>query len=249
MRLPKLLSGGLLLAVLFLVGCEFLQPSVRNVDTYQKRVSYHRGPCFGQCPVYTLDLYDNGLLVYQGERFTERTGTWQRTIDRRRAQSLIDSFQLAGFGEYPRAFRSNIADASVIDMVYYDAAGKEYTTSYSDYAPEELMVLDRKMRALAALEGYRFHSDTIRPLLTPRAGVPNTPDQIIVQLAAGVNPDAWVVKYAEQDARVKERVAPSSPYWVIETNPSAMPTEELIEIMRQDTEVLSAQTNKRTLPR
>ena len=253
MPFPKILAGALLLAAGCFVGCDVLQPSLRNVDNYQKRVSYHRGACFGQCPVYTLDLYDNGLLVYTGERFTDRQGTWQRTIDRRRAQSLLDSFQRAGFENFPRSFRSQSAGASVIDLAYTDVNGRTYATSYTDYVPEELLELDRKLRALAEMEGYRFHADTLPASRSPYyrngTGIPDKPAQIIVQLAAGVNPDAWVVKYADQDARVVERVAPTSPYWVIEANAARMPTADLIEIMRADAEVLSAQVNNRVLPR
>lgn len=240
----------LLLAALTLCfGCELLQPSLRRADTYTKRVSYHRGSCFGRCPVYTLDLYDNGLLVYTGERFTERTGTWQRTIDRRRATALLDSFERADFANYPRNFRSEIADASVIDVSYLTRGGRRYQTSYSDYAPEELRQLDRAMRRLAALPGYRPYHDSIpanpfAPVVDPAAV-----HEFIVELAPGTNAGAWVVSLANEGGAVRERISPNGNYYLITTRARAAAAEDVLDKIRRNEAVLSAQMNRAVRPR
>ncbi len=36
--------------------------------------SIERSPCFGQCPVYTMHIYNNGLVKYKGKNFVKRTG-------------------------------------------------------------------------------------------------------------------------------------------------------------------------------
>lgn len=36
--------------------------------------SIDRSPCFGQCPVYTMKIYNNGLVKYKGINFVKRTG-------------------------------------------------------------------------------------------------------------------------------------------------------------------------------
>lgn len=244
------IAGGLLLLCL---GCEVFAPLVGpdagRADTYEERVNYHRGPCYGRCPVYTLKLYDNGLLIYEGERFTDKPGTWQRTIDRRSSLALIDSFERADFENYPRTFRKQIADAASVDLVYTDEDGERYSTSYADYSPPELLALDRAMRRLAALDGYRLVSDTIPRLFSATEGMPPTRQEIIVQLRAGVAVNNWIIKYDRQNATVKQRLSPNGDYYLIELSTSAGAVDEILDRIRRDEDVMSAQLNNPVDPR
>lgn len=43
--------------------------------------SIERSPCFGQCPVYTMEIYNNGLVKYKGKNFVKRTGEYVMEID------------------------------------------------------------------------------------------------------------------------------------------------------------------------
>ncbi|TXF87804.1 hypothetical protein FUA23_17245 [Neolewinella aurantiaca] len=225
-----------------------LGPQAERADNYDLRVRYHRGSCYGRCEVYTLNVYDNGLLVFEGERFTDRPGTWQKSIDRRRVNSLLDSFAMSDFANYPRSFRGEIPDAATIEVTYYDDEGKSYQTSFKDSAPAELQILSNKLHDLAHLPNYRLVSDTI-------AGTKKQPvaaqerQEIIVQLKEGITPEAWVVAYSKQNVRIKSRISPRSPYYVITADPNVMAAEELLEFLRQDKDVVSAQLNQEVRPR
>lgn len=186
-----------------------LGPQADQADKYDLRVRYHRGSCYGRCEVYALNVYENGLLVFEGKRFTDRPGTWEKSIDRRRVTSLLDSFARADFPNYPRSFRNQIADAATIEVTYYDEDGQEFVTSYKDSPPAELELLSNKLHDLAHLPNYRLVSDTI-------AGRKNRPvaeqdrQEIIVQLNEGVEAKAWVIAYGKQNVQLKNRISPNS---------------------------------------
>jgi hypothetical protein len=244
-QLSWLIVGLMLLST---VSCELFAPLIKNADQYTKRVSYHRGACFGRCEVFTLDLYENGLVVFMGERFTDKPGTWEKTIDRRRATALIDSFDRADFEHYPRTFRTQIPDLSSIDFTYYDADGKPYLTSYRDKAPEELVVLERAMNRLAHETGYRQTSDTIAD--NKYQPVNNLDrEEIIVHLQPEVNPEAWIIRYGKQNVKLKERLSPNGNYYLISADPNIMGSDELLDLLRLDAAVLSAQKNGKVGPR
>ncbi len=225
-----------------------LGPQAGNADKYNLRVSYHRGSCYGRCEVYTLNLYDNGLLLFQGERFTDRPGTWQKNIDRRKIVALLDSFQRADFPNYPRSFRGEIPDAPTVTMTYYDAAGTGYETSFKDFAPKELQDLDASLARLAHLPDYRQVSDTIRGLIR-RPVASQERQEIIVQLADGVTAEAWIIAYGKQNVALKNRISPNSAYYLITADPNVMAAEELLDFLRKDPSVLSAQLNREVGPR
>ena len=239
------------IALINFTSCDpavLLGPQADRADKYDLRVRYHRGSCYGRCEVYTLNVYDNGLLIFEGKRFTDRPGTWEKSIDRRRVTSLLDSFARADFPNYPRSFRGEIADAATIEFTYYNQDGKEYVTSYKDIAPPELEQLSSKLHNLAHLPNYRQVSDTI-------AGRKNRPvanqerEEIIVQLSEGVAATTWVIAYGKQNVQVKNRISPNSPYYIITADPNIMGAEELLTFLRQDKDVLSAQLNNAVRPR
>lgn len=253
MKLVKflLLSSLGLLLLIALAGCDpsaLLGPQASNADKYDLRVSYHRGSCYGRCEVFTLDLYENGLLLFQGERFTDRPGTWQKNIDRRRVVSLLDSFERANFDAYPLSFRSQLADAATITITYYDEEGLGHETSFKDDAPEELKALDAAMFQLAQLADYRQVSALIEGKKSrPVAGKER--QEIIVELKDDVKPEAWIIAYSKQNVALKNRISPNGSYYLISADPNVMPTEELLDFLRQDENVLSAQLNQQVSPR
>jgi len=218
MKQITLLIGLVALSIFFCTACDpavLLGPQASQADKYDLRIRYHRGSCYGRCEVYALNVYENGLLVFEGQRFTDRPGTWEKSIDRRRVTSLLDSFARADFPNYPRSFRGQVADAATISMTYYDAEGTMYKTSFKDSEPPELELLSKKLHDLAHLPNYRQVSDTI-------VGRKN---------------------------RVKNRISPNSPYYIITADPNIMGAEELLEFLRQDKDVVSAQLNNAVGPR
>ena len=231
-----------------------LGPQADNADRYTKRVTYHRGSCFGRCEVYTLNVYENGLLTFAGERFTDKPGYWEANIDRRRVVSLLDSFERADFASYPRVFISDIPDAPSVTMTYTNEAGNTYTTSFKENYPDELEGLDRALVRLAHGTNFRQVSATIPENVTntPATVQPvanNTRQELIVHLKPDVNAKAWVIAYAKQNVTVKERISPNGNYYLLESDPNIMGAEELLGFLRQDESVISAQLNQAVTPR
>lgn len=249
--LSKLGLCTLLLTFLFASSCDpaiILGPQAQNADKYDLRATYYQGPCYGRCEVYTLNLYDNGLLVFEGERFTDRPGVWQKSIDRRRVVAVLDSFKRADFKNYPRAFRSQIADAPSREITYYDAEGQSYKTSFKESSTPELEELAMTLRRLAELPNYRPVSDTIPGMnIRPRANLER--EEIIVELQPGTLVTAWVIAYGKQNVQYKERISPNGNYYLITADPNLMGADELLEYLRKDDNVVSAQRNGRVGPR
>ena len=228
-------------------NCSVLAPSPEHIADYELRIQYHQDVCFGRCPVYSLSLYSNGLLVYQGERFTDKAGVWYRLIGQRETQGLIDSFQNLDFASYPSTFSSQVPDMAARRLRFIDESGRNHKTTFKENRPEELLVLADRMAALT-------ESGTFRKYEGPNSRIfGETPDlapqEIIVELKAGVVAAAWIVNYSKQNVQLKERISPSSDFYLITADPNLMDAEELLSVLRQDPEVLSAQENRTVSPR
>jgi len=46
----------------------------KAIDTLY--LTIRKTPCYGQCPIYTADIYNSGFVVYEGERFVENVGSY-----------------------------------------------------------------------------------------------------------------------------------------------------------------------------
>jgi len=60
-------------------------------------VTLERGPCFGTCPVYEVEVDAHGLVTFDGRRFVEQIGTATAQIPADSAASLMRSLEADGF--------------------------------------------------------------------------------------------------------------------------------------------------------
>ncbi len=58
---------------------------------------YIRGACFGHCPVYGIDVYSDGRLVFDGKMFTKRKGKYMGQLSGEELAELIQRIGKTGF--------------------------------------------------------------------------------------------------------------------------------------------------------
>jgi hypothetical protein len=51
-------------------------------------LTFERGPCFGICPVYTVRVFDDGLVEYDGQRLVKESGKRAKTLTAGEMQEL-----------------------------------------------------------------------------------------------------------------------------------------------------------------
>jgi hypothetical protein len=77
-------------------GVEGADPQVSSVSA-DSRVTMQRLPCFGTCPMYTVEVDAGGAVAFTGERFVATMGRATRTIPARDAAALLQHLSDAGF--------------------------------------------------------------------------------------------------------------------------------------------------------
>lgn len=61
---------------------------------------FERTPCFGQCPIFKLSIYESGYSIYEGRNFVDRIGTYQSNGDLaslHKIKEVADSIQYFSF--------------------------------------------------------------------------------------------------------------------------------------------------------
>lgn len=60
-------------------------------------ITLERGICFGTCPVYTLTIFGNGSIVYEGKEFVKELGIRNGSVNASIAEELFSLIDTSGF--------------------------------------------------------------------------------------------------------------------------------------------------------
>jgi hypothetical protein len=137
------------LLIIFVLGAAVVtaQDSEANIA-----ITLERTPCFGGCPIYTVAIFDDGAVVYDGTRFVETTGEQTSEIDPETVALMVEAFANAGYFEWDEAYDTRtVTDVpSVITSVTRDGETHRilrYTGDTS--APLALPYLERWIDEMA----------------------------------------------------------------------------------------------------
>lgn len=154
------------------LGCKTKAPNQQNkvqileVQTDQPIIRLTKGGCFGTCPVYALDIYSDGRVVFTPRKFT-------LTTEVQSAQwpiiPLIGVFEEAEFRQLDTLYFEPIADIPT-----YTLSFQTHKVSWNAGAPDNLRYLVTKLDQLCLDEGW---------LETFGVGeISFEPNQVIVQI-------------------------------------------------------------------
>ncbi|WP_235297006.1 DUF6438 domain-containing protein [Portibacter marinus] len=103
-------------------------------------VHMRKGPCLGQCPVYSITIYNNGKVKYDGINFTEPKGIYESELNEaqiEKARQLISEVNLVKmYSRYPGSV-DMIKDVARTNLVISDGEIK-FSTVISYGEPESL---------------------------------------------------------------------------------------------------------------
>ncbi|MFN8380258.1 MAG: DUF6438 domain-containing protein [Anaerolineae bacterium] len=70
----------------------------------QVALTLERTACFGSCPIYSVTIYDDGTVVYQGERFVDVLGEQTSQIDPALVEQTVQMFADAGYFDWDDSY-------------------------------------------------------------------------------------------------------------------------------------------------
>ena len=118
MRKFSLIIFALILTVLAVMpaAAQSATPEVTPETTPdgQVAITLERTACFGTCPVYTVTIYTDGTVVYNGTQFVDVKGEQTSSIDPATVKQLIAGFEAAGYFEWNDSY----TDMNVTDQPY-----------------------------------------------------------------------------------------------------------------------------------
>ncbi len=77
-----------------------------------------RTPCFGKCPVYKLELFDNKTITYDGIKNVKRIGKEDIQLTDEQYNNFIQQISSLPFADYKLQYGKEIRDVALIYVTY-----------------------------------------------------------------------------------------------------------------------------------
>ena len=107
-------------------------------------ITMYRSVCFGACPVYSLTIYGNGTVVYEGEMYVNVTGEQTSEISQEKIQEIVGEFYRIDYFSLDHVYDFPISD--VPHTITSIRINGKYKSIYNRWgAPMELNELENKI--------------------------------------------------------------------------------------------------------
>jgi hypothetical protein len=120
-------------------------------------ITLRRTACFGACPVYSLEIFENGFIRYVGKQFVQVTGERRAVISQDAVENLVSHFLQAGYFamedhyETYKDSQGRVMRISDLPTVYSSLRFGKQKKTVSDcaFAPKALGELEREVDRVA----------------------------------------------------------------------------------------------------
>jgi len=136
------------LGMVLLLGCQSSAPEVKKdavAEAPRLLVAMERGPCFGACPVYRVEVFTDGLVRFEGKRFVKATELVEGKLSAAQVKAISDRLAAVDFkwADYTHA---DATDNPTVVLTHETRTLKHYQGDHS--APETLTKLEDDLDAL-----------------------------------------------------------------------------------------------------
>ena len=109
--------------------------------------------CYGKCPVYKMEIYKSGKIMFEGKKNTAKIGNYRKEISINEIENLIADFEKAKFFDFEDEYTASITD---LPTTYISFSNGESIKKVRDYhgSPRELKELENKLENIANSDNW-----------------------------------------------------------------------------------------------
>lgn len=236
----------LIAASLFIIGCKANKGTSKSNSKNADDVVYFlkKGACFGRCPIYSLSIYGNGLAEYNGVKFTDRLGKYQKKLSKEEVSGLETLFGSTDFSQIQSFYESNIPDLPSTTVGYLETdtlalfVGKEER-------PIELKKLQYALENISESEGWKLvEAANVDNMENPSEPVEVKFDKtkIMVKHKMGTKLPGWFNEMRDAyGVRILNQVPDDTGGWIVTYTTTKYTAEEVLDGIRASDAVQSAE--------
>ncbi|CAN5416967.1 hypothetical protein BH23BAC1_BH23BAC1_18820 [soil metagenome] len=122
-------------------------------------ISFEATRCYGTCPVFSYNIYENGTARYIGKEYVENEGIYETEVSSDDMEELVEIFERYNFFDFKDRYTEHVSDLPTV-YVYlsHDGKRKKVTDYYG--APESLKEMEKEiLKKLRSLNWKKVHTN------------------------------------------------------------------------------------------
>ncbi|MEP7196182.1 MAG: DUF6438 domain-containing protein [Saprospiraceae bacterium] len=137
-------------SIILFINCnKKIVSQVAKVQKIQKLVSLSKSACFGKCPVYTLTIYEDGMLILESKLNIEKLGVYQTSLPVDKLNELNKRLHGINWLNYKSKYMRNIPDLPITTLTYYHHQDSAYSIIESNYSmPNEIEEIQTELNQM-----------------------------------------------------------------------------------------------------
>ncbi|MEO7674247.1 MAG: DUF6438 domain-containing protein [Pyrinomonadaceae bacterium] len=157
MKIKTFISVGFLLLLIF-ASCSEIKAQQKS--DAKILITIQREACFGSCPIYSAQIYDDGTVIYNGKDNVGVIGEKRYKISQNKVKELIEAFGKIKYFSLKNKYEADEKGMSVTDLpmtttsISFEGKQKKVINYYG--APKELEELENKIDKVAGLYEFIF---------------------------------------------------------------------------------------------
>lgn len=112
-----------------------------------------RAACFGTCPVYSVQIFADGRVVYEGQRNVLNVGKFSSSLEEAKAKLLFEELKQLNWSSYPDSYPIDNVDFPQFKLEYQSQDLNKSIKANSNAAPE-LLELAKQIDLISAKLNY-----------------------------------------------------------------------------------------------
>lgn len=205
-------------------------------------VAMESGACFGFCPVFKLTALGDGLVYFEGIRYTEKIGKDSFNLTAGELKNLKAKVREVNLWQYPDNVETHVADAPYVTLTAWEGK-KVKTVKGSIDRPAPLLELENLLKDLAEAHGIDVKRG-VNPNEIPDA----SKRELIVRLRPELNAGNWIAKISDIKIRLVRRLSEDN-IWLVTYDGTQVQEQSLIDMLKKMDGVLDVQANKKVKER
>lgn len=197
----------------------------------QAIISYAKGPCFGSCPQFEMNIFVDGRVWYKGIKNTPRAGDYFTKISKKQVKDWHRWFSKIHFDTLPEMANMEIMDAPITTIRH-----KAKTIKSKGTPEQNLQVIVDSLN--------RFIEQASWQLVLPAMDKHIIPHEIIVKLTIGTDLQTWLDDFKKFGLTLKQTISRSSNTHVVSFNPSEHDPVGVFLTIQKNKKVQQAEFNK-----
>ena len=128
----------LLFFVLLLVQCKTPATAVQDSLLFEMRKTM----CYGECPAYTVKIFNSGKVIYKGEKFVPLEGVKEFSLNDEDLKLIKESIEKTNLFSLKDKYYKELTDRPTTYITYYQ---NDQTKEIFDYygAPQKLKEMEQ----------------------------------------------------------------------------------------------------------